>query len=173
MDNNLSIAHNKLKAGQKIGLFLTGIALFVVVMAWSGYTFKSGSWVFITIGLMLTGIMTYAYFTYKDIPKGIKNNYVWKNSLTNRGVLGWLLGIVLTGFYIELYWFPNLLGLSATGENKGLIALFDPLSNFIKRQNASQWFVYGTLYTILIIGLGFKFLLKYRHIPYQRNRTIV
>ena len=37
---------------------------------------------------------------------------------------------------------------------------------------ASQWFVYGTLYTIAIIGLGYKFILKYRHNRYQTLRTI-
>jgi hypothetical protein len=32
---------------------------------------------------------------------------------------------------------------------------------------ASQWFVYGTLYTIAILGLGYKFILKYRHNKYH------
>jgi hypothetical protein len=36
---------------------------------------------------------------------------------------------------------------------------------------ASQWFVYGTLYTIAILGLGYKFILKYRH-KYQLFRTL-
>jgi hypothetical protein len=32
--------------------------------------------------------------------------------------------------------------------------------------------VYGTLYTIAILGLGYKFILKYRHNKYQLVRTL-
>ena len=113
----------------------------------------------------------YAVGTYRHIPAGIKNNGVYFNSLTNRGALGWLLGIVLTGFYVLLYWFPELLGQSKSG-NTGIVALFDPLSMFFKGQAATQWFVYGTLYTLIILALGVKFLYKYRHNRYQLIRTV-
>ncbi len=53
-----------------------------------------------------------------------------------------------------------------------MIALFDPLSNFLSGNPASQWFVYGTLYTIAIFAFGIKFIWKYRHNRYEKLRTI-
>jgi len=50
--------------------------------------------------------------------------------------------------------------------------MFDPLSQLLKGQPASQWFVYGALYTLAILILGFKFIWKYRHNRYQTIRTI-
>ena len=47
-------------------------------------------------------------------------------SLTNRGLWAWILGIVLTGFYIILYWYPQYLGLNKEG-NTGLVRFFDPI----------------------------------------------
>jgi hypothetical protein len=46
-------------------------------------------------------------------------------------------------------------------------AFFDPFSYILNGKAASQWFVYGTLYTIAILGLGYKFILKYRHNKYN------
>jgi polyferredoxin len=82
-----------------------------------------------------------------------------------------VLGIVLTGFYIILYFYPQYLGLNQEGSNSGLIALFDPLSRALSGNPASQWFVYGTLYTMAIVFFGVKYLYKYRNNPYQRLRT--
>jgi polyferredoxin len=52
-----------------------------------------------------------------------------------------------------------------------LIALFDPLSNVLSGRPASQWFVYGVLYTVAILAFGYKFILKYRHNRYEQLRT--
>ena len=84
--------------------------------------------------------------------------------MTSRGFWGYTLGIVLTAFYIILYWFPEYLGLGSDGKpNQGLVAFFDPLSYFMKGEPASQWFLYGTLYTLAILVFGVKFIWKYRH----------
>lgn len=74
---------------------------------------------------------------------------------------------------MALYWFPKYLGLGINNqENLRIIGFFDPLSLALNGKVASQWFVYGTLYTIAILGLGYKFILKYRHNKYQLVRTI-
>ena len=52
------------------------------------------------------------------------------------------------------------------------MAFFDPLSQLLKKQNASQWFVYGALYTLAILVMGVKFIWKYRHSKYQLIRTL-
>jgi polyferredoxin len=54
----------------------------------------------------------------------------------------------------------------------GLIRMFDPLAYLITGAKASQWFVYGTVYTFLIFFLGIKFIIKYRHNRYQIIRTL-
>ena len=92
--------------------------------------------------------------------------------MTDKGLWAWVTGIVITGFYVLLYWHPIYLGKGEDGLNTGLIGFFDPLSQVLKGTPASEWFVYGTLYTLAILNFGFKFILKYRHNTYQILRTI-
>ena len=109
---------------------------------------------------------------YKNKIPGIKNDHVWYKSISARGISAWILSLFLTGFYILIYWFPASLGLGMDGKpNTGLISLFDPLSQMLKGQPASQWFLYGVLYTLIMLILGFKFIIKYRHNRYQVIRT--
>ncbi len=161
---------------QKLALVISAIGILLLFVAWGGFTFQQNSlWLAISIASIFLGAVVFGARLYLTQPEGIKNNKVWQNSLTNRGLWGWLTGIVLTGFYVMLYWYPELLGLTQGGEqgNQGLVHLFDPLSQFFKGQPASQWFVYGTIYTLLIVSLGIKFMFKYRHNRYQLIRTIV
>ena len=103
----------------------------------------------------------------------VKNEGVWFKSLSNRGVVGWILALFLTIGYITLYFFPAWLGLGAKGmPNTGFIAWFDPISRFFNGSAASQWFVYGFLYTLIILIMGVKFIIKYKNNNYQIIRTI-
>lgn len=151
-----------------IGLLLLFLATFNV-SAMSG-----GGMLALTISMIMVGVIGYAWRAYLTKDPGIKNDGVWFSSIASRGVLGWIAGIMLTGFYIIIYWYEGLLGVGTgvDGTNTGLVALFDPLSQFIKGQPASQWFVYGTLYTVAILSFGMKFIWKYRHNTYQKLRTI-
>jgi polyferredoxin len=161
----------RLKPGQKIGAGISAIGALFMVVAWTGYE-EMYRWEFLTLSLVLIGggIVLYSRNKYLPYPPGIKNNGVWFKSLTNRAMWGWLLGLFLTGFYIILYWFPSYLGYHETG-NTGLVRFFDPLSFTLKGSAASQWFVYGCLYTAAILFFGVKFILKYRHNRYQVLRT--
>jgi len=151
---------------QKIGLFLSTLGLFILLAAWFGMKLEP-YWLYLSLSLgsMAIGILIYTYGTYAGHPKGIKNNHVWHNSLTNKGILGWISGILLTGFYVQLYWFSDSL--------VELIHLFDPLAMLLKGKTADQWFVYGTIYSFVILFLGIKFIVKYRHNKYQFYRTLV
>ena len=175
IDHNLSVTASAvaLNVMQKIGLAIGGIGLLVLFVA-LGYTFPNPTLVLTaSLGTMTLGTVVYAHGSYQHLPKGIKNNGVWFRSLTNKGALAWIAGVVITGFYVLLYWFPTYLGLGQDGAaNSGLVALFDPLSFFLKGSKASEWFVYGTLYTVAILALGYKFIWKYRHNRYQLLRTI-
>ncbi len=175
MNDSISIANPhpaKTDFVQKIGLGLSGLGLLTLLAAWANAPLNKEWFSIIAIGGILIGTSIYGVRTYLNLPKGIKNNGVYFNSLTNRGALGWVSGIILTAFYVCLYWFPQYVGLGTDGSmNTGLVALFDPISLAIKGSPASQWFMYGTLYTLAIVALGVKFLYKYRHNRYQQIRT--
>ena len=173
--SSLSLAENKgLSLAQKIsvGTAGTGFLLQLITLAKIQLP-ESSQLLFVSLLLIITGIVSYAWFTYKNEPAGIKNNGLWHRSLSSRGASAWFLSTVLTGFYVVVYWFPEMLGLGSNGSrNTGLIAFFDPLSMLLKSKPASQWFVYGVLYTVLVLAMGVKFILKYRHDRYQVIRTI-
>jgi len=175
INNSISIANPhppQTNTLQKIFVAIGSIGLLLLFVAWlGGQMINPTSLLWPSIFLISIGVIGYAYFTYKGLPEGIKNNGNYFSSLTNRGLLGWIAGIVITGFYILLYFFPALLGMHETG-NTGLVKMFDPLSMLLKGKAASQWFVYGTLYTVAILTMGAKFLWKYRHNKYQILRTI-
>lgn len=158
---------------QKIAIAIGFIGLFILVLATLNVNFPNKAlFLALAIGSISVGTILYTREAYLTKLEGIKNDGVWFKSISSRGVLGWALGIFLTLFYIVLYFFPVYLGLGQNGEeNTGLIALFDPLSQLLSGNNASQWFVYGTLYTVAILIFGYKFILKYRHNRYQQLRT--
>jgi len=274
VENSMSLANphpNDMDTIQKIAAAIGGLGLLVMLIALFGQINGNYStWLTASLTLMTVGVCAYAWREYTNEQEGIKNNHVWHRSLTNRGLWGWVVGIVLTGFYVVLYFFPALLGLNgysvttklphnadptqisigvenSNGEtyntgtlalkdtiktsnvgdvykfnltrlqslndrifirckgndtpyyvdynakqktltnldkdacglreikfdaNSNLIKLFDPLSVFLKKQPASQWFVYGALYTLAILIFGIKFMLKYRHNRYQQFRTL-
>lgn len=174
---NYSIAGEKtqnLNGTQKIGLTLASVAFFLVLLTWGGITLNP-AWLYLTLTLggFASGTILYTIGTYRNHTSGIKNNGNFFNSLTNVGALGWIAAIILTLFYVSLYWFPEYLGLSNKGENTGLIAMFEPLSQALRGKSSDQWFVYGTFYTLAILFLGIKFIVKYRHNKYHLIRTIV
>ena len=129
-------------------------------------------WLGISLGAITLGTIWFGAVAYLGKHEGIKNDGVYFKSLSSRGLWAWVLGIGLTAFYVVLYFYPEYLGLTPEGDNKGVIALFDPLSKFLSGNPASQWFVYGTLYTLAIFAFGFKFIWKYRHNRYEILRTI-
>ena len=152
---------------------LLGFMGFVIILIAAFNTVKNpGLWLSISLTALFAGVVWFAWDSYAQKPEGIKNDGVWFKSLTSQGFWGWMAGIAVTGFYIILYFFPEYLGLTAKGDNKGIIALFDPLSKMLSGNPASQWFVYGTLYTLGILAFGIKFMWKYRHNRYEKIRTL-
>ncbi|MEP7195987.1 MAG: 4Fe-4S dicluster domain-containing protein [Saprospiraceae bacterium] len=175
--NSISISNHEftslLNWKKKLSLVLLLIGSIIQLYYWFGNLQEDPIlFLWISMSLLAMGSILYTYDLYHGKSLGIKNNGIWQSSLTSRGVIGWSLGIIFTAFYIVLYWFPEYLGFTESGKNSGLIRLFDPLSYFLKNQPASQWFVYGVLYTFIIVLLGVKFIYKYRHNRYQQIRTI-
>lgn len=164
---------SSLNRGQKLFTLLGLAGLFVMVLSlWYAPIANSPLALWASLAAILAGVVGYSYASYGGQQQGIKNNKVWFYSLSSMGFWAWIWGIVITAFYILLYFFPSTLGLNANGDNTGVVALFDPLSRMLSGNPASQWFVYGALYTLAIFAFGLKFIWKYRHNTYQIIRTV-
>ena len=162
-----------LSRNQKIATIVGFFGLAILLLAAFNVNFPNkGLWLSIALGSITTGVIWFSWDVYSKKEPGIKNDGVWFKSLTSLGFWGWIAGLAITSFYIILYFFPEHLGLVNDGENKGIISMFDPFSRVLSGNPASQWFVYGTLYTMAILIFGIKFMWKYRHNRYELIRTI-
>jgi len=158
---------------QKTGIVFSAAGVCTLLIAWAGAgTAQPLACLSICLVCLFTGGLLFTYGSYGHLPKGIKNNRVFFSSMTSKGTLAWMSGIVITLFYIALYWRDYWKGLFGTDIFIGLVSMFDPLSKLLRNAPADQWFVYGTLYTLAVLIMGFKFIYKYRHNKYQLLRTI-
>ncbi|WMN07085.1 4Fe-4S binding protein [Marivirga arenosa] len=121
-------------------------------------------WLLLSIGIPILGALLYLLPRLRTESAGIKNDGIFHSSLKNRGWIGILLGSFLIAFYIFLYWFPEYM--------TSWIIIVDPVSELLSGNPASQWFMYGFLYTLAILVMGIRMILKYRHSPYQMVRTV-
>ncbi len=148
---------------QKLGGLFVAIALLAVVVSLTG---NGGSYSSLLLTVIITmfslGGITYA-LPYLKSEAGVRNDGVMFKSMTSRGTIAWILAIVLTGFYVIIYWFPSLF--------EGLISVFDPLSKLITGQAANQWFMYGAFYSLAVLVMGIRFISKNRHSSYHVIRT--
>ncbi|GAB4257193.1 MAG: hypothetical protein Kow0027_24450 [Saprospiraceae bacterium] len=137
---------------------------FAVAKASAGGLLPGNLWLFfaLSFGMGILGAFLYILPKLRELP-GIKNNGIFHSKLHNRGWLGIALGTWLIAFYILLYFYPEYL-VSWT-------ILADPVSKALNGGPASQWFLYGFLYTIAILVMGVRMMIKYRHNPYQLFRT--
>ncbi|MDR7131710.1 polyferredoxin [Algoriphagus sp. 4150] len=122
-------------------------------------------WLFLglSIGLAVLGGLMYNLPKHKSEPEGIKNNGIYHSSMKNRGWMGMVTGAYLILFYIILYWFPAYI--------VNQVWMVTPLSMILSGNPASQWFLYGTIYTIAIAVMGVRMFRKYRGNKYQQLRT--
>jgi polyferredoxin len=117
----------------------------------------------LTIGIAVLGGLIYILPLYRNEPEGIKNNGIYFSSMKSRGLLGIITGTWLILFYIILYWFPEYL--------TNLVLMVDPLSIALSGNPASQWFLYGFIYTLAILVMGIRMFRKYKGNKYQTIRT--
>ncbi|TAF45208.1 MAG: 4Fe-4S binding protein [Sphingobacteriales bacterium] len=149
---------------QKTGiiLFASGILSAIIAAAGAGNA-QPVLFFWLAFGLSTAGGLLYAYTYFKN-PISIQNNGIFNHGISNRGAIAWLTGLLFTGFYIILYWFPQYL--------EGLIRATDTLSMLLRNRPADQWFLYGTIYTVAVLVMGIRFIGKYRHSRYQVVRTL-
>lgn len=51
-------------------------------------------------------------------------------------------------------------------------AWLDPLSRVLRNRDADRWFLYGFLYTLLVVLMGIRFYRRWQHDRYQKIRTL-
>ncbi len=118
---------------------------------------------FLTFILGIFGALIFIIPKFFEGTAGIKNNNIFKNPMNSRGWMGIILGTFLILFYILLYFYPVYI--------VEWILLSDVTGQAMFGREASQWFLYGFLYTIAVVVMGLRFLTKYRHNRYQQIRT--
>lgn len=117
-----------------------------------------------TFGLGIIGALLYILPNILLLgPPGIKNNGIYHKSSTNRGWIAWLVLVYLVVFYLLLYFMPDYV--------VNWTYILDPISNALNGGDASQWFVYGFLYCVIMVVMAVRMYIKYRHNKYQIMRT--
>ncbi|MEC8051497.1 MAG: 4Fe-4S binding protein [Myxococcota bacterium] len=95
---------------------------------------------------------------------------LWFQPSTSRGPIAWCFAVVMTGFYVVLYWweswFPRI-----TSPLKSLWVSLEPLSQALRNAPSDKWFLYGTLYTLFVAIFGVRMLRLYRGQRYHQIRT--
>lgn len=120
---------------------------------------------FLVFGVGLMGTLLFILPKGSLEPAGIKNNGIFHDALNNRGWIGILIGTLLIGFYIMIYFYDAYI--------MNWIILVEPLKHWIYPEGeSSQWFLYGFLYTFAVLVMGGRMIVKYRHSKYQVFRTI-
>ena len=112
--------------------------------------------------LLCAAVFGWLHATHAEAQQGVHSGSFHKG-LSNRGFVGVLLGTLLIVFYIALYWFPAYI--------VNWVILLDPLSLALQGKLADQWFMYGFLYTLAIVVMGWRYVLKYKHSAYHKIRT--
>jgi len=119
---------------------------------------------FLSFGLAILGALLFMLpaINLKG-PPGIKNNHIFHSSATNRGWIAWFVFAFLILFYLVLYFRPSYM--------INWIYIVDPISESLSGNPASQWFLYGFLYCVIMSMMAVRMYIKYRDNNYQILRT--
>ncbi|MDQ2770717.1 MAG: 4Fe-4S binding protein [Bacteroidota bacterium] len=157
---------------EKLTLAVVAGGLLALLLAWADADpARRHTWFWLAVGLVSAGTLAWSGLKYGRHPAGVQQDNLWLRSSTGRGALGWITGLVLTGFYVILYWFSDNDGKGNFGLLTHLVHPLDGLSQLLRGKPADQWFLYGTFYTLAVLLMGSRALFKYRHSRYQVIRT--
>jgi len=142
---------------------IAGFFFILVAAAGAGVSFPE---IFFVLGLGLTsaGALWLIWELYRGHQNGDLNAGVQDNALISRGAAGWLLGIVFTGFYVLIYWFPDTL--------EGITRTTDPLAYLLRGRASDQWFMYSLVYSLAVLVMGVRAFYRYRRDRYHIIRTM-
>jgi len=110
----------------------------------------------VVLGLLITYFVFYREQSKDRNPKK-------SSSPVNTGWLGLIAGTYMLTFYVLLYWAPAYID--------NWVTMVNPVSEMLSGNGASRWFLYGMMYTVIVIVMGIRMLTKYQHNTYQKIRT--
>ncbi len=155
------IYHSPLTRGLTLTWRTVVLGLAIVGIIGFGLSYMGGDWVYPTATVGIAAIITLLVFFAQHSRDNTPQRDAGPDTVT--APLGILLGTYLIAFYVLLYWAPHYI--------TPWIIMHDPLSASLNGGGASQWFVYGTLYTVVILVMGVRMFSKYQHNRYQQVRT--
>ena len=157
---------------EKLTLAVVAAGLLALLLALAdGELSRQRTWFYAALALISGGTLAWSALKYGRRPAGVQQNNLWLRSSTGRGAVAWVTGLVLTGFYVVLYWYSGNDGQGNFGPLNNLVHALDGSSQALRARPADQWFLYGTFYTLAILLMGSRAIWKYRHSRYQVIRT--
>lgn len=123
-----------------------------------------GLFAFLTFVLGALGGLLYYIPNIWLTEKGINNDNIYFDPLYGRKWASYLLFLYLMVFYVILYFYPIFI--------VEPVLMTDSLSTLISGSPSNKWFLYGLLYTLFVLTMGVRFIIKYRHNRYHLIRTI-
>ncbi|EJF11558.1 4Fe-4S ferredoxin [Pontibacter sp. BAB1700] len=91
-----------------VGLVLISFGLLGILVAAVGADYFSP--VFTGLGgtaVFTVGALLCIWQSRRRKSPAEQNHGLWQQEATSRGASAWVIGFVLTGFYVLLYWFPD------------------------------------------------------------------
>jgi len=137
----------------------------IAKLSGKGIVFENkGFFWFLTFGLGIIGSLLFIVPNVITLGHaGNRNNGIWQQNATNRGWIAWVVFTFLVIFYLLLYFRPDYI--------VNWTYIVDPISQNLSGHLASQWFLYGFLYSIVMTIMAIRMYIKYRNNKYQILRT--
>jgi Pyruvate/2-oxoacid:ferredoxin oxidoreductase delta subunit len=172
---SLAVVHasaHELAWPKKLAAAVASLGALALLLAFAGRPVGSG-WtaIFASLGLLVAGSVALIALGCVGATPGIRHNEMMRRGLSARGAIAWAIAVFLTAFYVVLYFYDDLRGRGMPAVLEGGIRLLEPASQALRHSPSDRWFLYGTLYTLAVLVMGVRMLLKYRHSRYQQLRT--
>ena len=156
------IYHSQVTKGLNLGWRAYFLAASIVGILLYGIRYMAGDWFWPAVSAgtfaLIIGLVMFVQGSWRNTPARAAD------PAGLSAYLGILAGTYLIGFYLLLYWAP--------AHVTPWVTLVEPLKQSLFGGEASQWFLYGLLYTLVILVMGVRMLAKYRHNKYQIVRTL-
>jgi Pyruvate/2-oxoacid:ferredoxin oxidoreductase delta subunit len=148
----------------KITEWITGFGVLLCLSPLAVHVAFSPALLHIGYLVIIAGTLMFSSIRYRRGGDGFEYSGTFHHDISSRKTSAYLLAVMLTGFYILIYWFPGLL--------ENLVRAHDPMSAYLRGRPADQWFLYGTFYSEAVLTMGIRALFKYRSSNYHVYRTI-
>ncbi len=157
---NNGIYHSGLTKGLSLNVRTVFLSLAILgTLIWGFFKLQNLFWPLVTVFIII--VMTYIVF----YQQGSRSNPAQrKASVDVSGKMGLFAGSYLILFYVLLYWAPSYIN--------NWVVMVNPISKFLSGNDASQWFLYGLMYTVIVFVMGIRMWSKYQHNRYQQIRTL-